>query len=178
MTDVHTANTQYTTERKDICCFTEMHCIVITQQFTYTYVTLWHLRSKEFQRIHLPCIPWIHLGVHWNASQESGCTSKTASRCHQAEHGLDVDEVMVPPSVCFIQAQTEIDCGNKLMFTWWLSQIEVLPQAALKWRRFSVLAVLQVGKCYLKVRTSLTVHSQAFQHVFECRHVHITDDMS
>ena len=35
----------------------------------------------------------------------------------KAEHGLDVDEVMVPPSVCFIQAQTEIDCGNKLMFT-------------------------------------------------------------
>ena len=31
---------------------------------------------------------------------ESGCASKRASHIHQNKHGLDVDEVVVPPSVC------------------------------------------------------------------------------
>ena len=83
--------------------------------YIYIDVTLSHLRSKEFQRIHLPCIP-----QHRETSKcirESGCTSKRASHFHQSKYDLDVDEVVVPPSVCFIQAQTEIDCGNKSMLT-------------------------------------------------------------
>ena len=86
------------------------------------HVTLSHLRSKEFQRIYLPCIPQhretskctlVYIEMY---PQESGCTSKRASHFHQSKCGLDVDEVVVPPSVCFIEAQIEINCGNKSMF--------------------------------------------------------------
>ena len=62
-----------------------------------------------------------HLNVHRCKlkciSRESGCTSKRASHFQQSKHGLDVDEVVVPPCVCFIEAQTEVDGGNKLMLT-------------------------------------------------------------
>jgi len=54
-------------------------------------------------------------------------------------------------SVCFIQAQTIIDCGNKSMLTWWM---RVLPEEALKWRNFGVLSILKVRKCYWKVRNN------------------------
>ena len=46
------------------------------------YVTLLHFRSKEFQRIHKPCIPHRRdtskctLLYIENVSRESGCTSK------------------------------------------------------------------------------------------------------
>ena len=75
-------------------------------------------------------------------------------------------------SVCFIQ---ESIVRINQCSQWW---VQVSPEEALKWRNFGVLAVLTVRKCYWKVRTSLTAHSQAFQHVFECRHTHIMGDTS
>ena len=53
-----------------------------------------------------------------------------------------------------------------------------LTKEALKWRNFGIFAILTVRKCYWTVRISLTAHSQAFQHIFECGHTHITSDMS
>jgi len=35
---------------------------------------------------------------------------------------------------------------------------EVLPEIQLKQRGFGILAIIQVEKCYVKVRTSLTKH--------------------
>ena len=49
------------------------------------------------------------------------------------------------------------------MFTWW---IRILPEEALKWSNFGILAVLKDRKCYWKVRNSLTAILQVFQHVF------------
>ena len=41
-------------------------------------------------------------------------------------------------------------------------------------RCFSILAILQVGEHWLKVRTSLIVHTQAFWHVFNTDLTHVT----
>jgi len=115
----------------------------------------------------------IYTGVYRDAFWESGCTSKGSSHFHQSKNCLWMVQGYV--SVHFIQAQIIIDCGNKSMFTWW---IWVFPEEALEWRNFGVLAVLKVRKCYWKVRNSPTALSQAFQHVFECGHVHITSNTS
>jgi len=43
--------------------------------------------------------------------------------------------------------------------------MEVLPHMKVFW---CPCHSVQVEKCYVKVRTSLAVHSQVFQHVFKC----------
>jgi len=159
-------NRKFTTKDIEHCNCSSYHFTVNLRKFSplISDVTLSHLRSKEFQRIHLPCILQhressqctpvyieMYLGKWLHFQRSKPLSSKP----------WYVDEVF------FIQAQTIINCGNKSMLMWW---IQVLQEEVLKWRNFGVLAILKVRKYYWKVRTSLTAHSQAFQHVFEYRH--------
>ena len=85
----------------------------------------------------------MYTGVHWNVSQGKWLHFQRSKPLSSKQElpwcGLDV-------SVCFIQAQTiTIDCGNKLMLTWWIQE------EALKWRNFSVLAILKVRELVLQL---------------------------
>jgi len=138
----------------------------VLQLFSYPKCNTLHLRSKEFQRIHLSCIP-----QHWETSK---CTLKCIpGKWLHFQRNKPLSSKQELPwcgwgvSVCFIQAQIIVNCGNKSMFMWW---IRVLPEEALKWRNFGVLSIIKVRKWYCKVRTSLTAHSQVFQNIFECPH--------
>jgi len=65
----------------------DLRCQSVILQFinndTIHYVTLSHLGSKEFQRIHKPCIP--------HHRDTSKCIQR-ASHFHQSKPSLDVDE--------------------------------------------------------------------------------------
>jgi len=137
------------------------------------YVTLSHLRSKEFQRIHKPCIP--------HHRDTSKCTpvyiqmypGKVVALLKKQATFIKA-RIALMWMVCLSYFYTSSD-NNRSMFTWW---IWVLQEEALKWRNFGVLAILKVRKCYRKVRNSLIAFLQAFQHIFGCGHAHIMGDTS
>ena len=118
-----------------------------------------------------------HLNVHQctskYVSRESGYTSKRASHFHQRKHGLDVDEV-----VCLFYTSSD---RNRLWEINIYSRDDCykLKCCHKKHSNEGVSVSLLFYKLgNFTVRTSLTVHSQVFQHVFECGHAHITDDTS
>jgi len=66
------------------------------ERSNFANVTLSHLKSKEFQRIHMPYISpqgyiCIYTSVYTHVSRESGYISKGASHFHQSKNCLDVD---------------------------------------------------------------------------------------
>ena len=113
---------------------------------TIQYVTLSYLRSKEFQRINLQCMP--------QHRETSKCIPVYTEMYHGKIVALLKEQatfikasIVLITSVCFIQAQTTIDCGNESMHMWW---IQMFPEEPAKWRHSGVLVILQVGKYLLK----------------------------
>jgi len=82
--------------------------LAIKTWVTTRKVTLSHLKSKEFLRIHLPCIPKHRESTPVYIEMYPGkVVALPKEKATFIKHELD--------EVCFIHAQTIIDCGNKLM---------------------------------------------------------------
>jgi len=124
-------------------------------QHSLENVTLSHLRTKEFQRLHLPCKlnTGRHLNVHWctfRCIPGKWLHFKRASHFHQSKPSLDVDEdsllflwqfrskLIVGINHCSCDDNHKVNCYQNL------------------WRHFGILVIQQVKKCYLKVKTSFT----------------------
>jgi len=139
---------------------------------TNRYVILSHLRSKEFQRLHLPCkhleiSTLVYIRMYPRKVVALQKSKPLSSKQAKPWCGWG-------PSVGIIAVQIKIDCGNKSLLMWWKSQSEVQPEIQLKQRH--LVSLLFYCRSQEMLCKSILLALQNILSHFKYRHTHFTDD--
>jgi len=147
-----------------LSCTSAWNCLLLSSQsHPWLHNTFTPLRSKEFQGVQLPCIP--------KHRETSKCTPVYIEMYHKKVVAL------LKEQATFIKANIAVMRMRCLSLFYassdnnWLWGMQQNLEKVVKWRCFSIVAILQVRKVDQVLHL---IH----KHVFECRHVHITDNTS